>query len=418
MVTAVLLTLAGAVVAYACAAADGALLDLSPDQGLAAPLQSLHDRRERAHRALAFARVMAHLASGVGTALALGLARDSVGGALFKGSLAALVVVGLSESFARSRGTVRGLPASPGLFRFIVVVESLLAPVAALGGWFDTLLHRLLPPPRRDDEDIEETAEQFRQVVASEAEVSKDQEVLLNGVFRLGQTTVHELMVPRVDILAIDREAPWSEVVDRVRSSEHARLPVYAESIDNIIGILFAKDLLPLVAADDAPDDWTTHMRPAVFIPAGKTADAQLRDFQASGTHIAIVADEFGGTAGLITIEDVLEEIVGDIRDEYDEDDSRVEIDDGHRYWVSARMTLDELSELVHHDFRRDDVSTIAGLVYEVLGRVPRNGEELTIDGFRVVVERVVRRRITRVYLERPEATPPGADEEEQEGGS
>jgi CBS domain containing-hemolysin-like protein len=323
-------------------------------------------------------------------------------GALLKGSLAALLIVGFSESFARSRGTVRGLTTSPGLLSFIEIIEALLAPVASLGGWLDLFIQRTLPRATTGDDDMEETAEQFRQVVASEAEVSKDQEVLLNGVFRLGQTTVHELMVPRVDIVAIDRDAPWSEAVDRARSSEHARLPVFADSIDNIVGILFAKDLLPNVAADEVPDDWTTLIRPAVFIPAGKTADAQLREFQASGMHIAIVADEFGGTAGLITIEDVLEEIVGDIRDEYDEEEARVESEADQKFWVSARMTLDELSELIRHDFRRDDVSTIGGLVYEILGRVPRNGEELDLDGFRLVVERVVRRRITRVYIERP----------------
>ncbi len=208
-------------------------------------------------------------------------------------------------------------------------------------------------------------------------------------------------MVPRVDIVAIDRDTPWSEVVDRVRSSEHARIPVYGTSIDDVVGILFAKDLLGSIVADEVPDDWTTVVRPAVFIPGAKKADEQLRDFQSSGMHIAIVADEFGGTAGLITIEDVLEEIVGDIRDEYDEEDAPVKREGSDRFWVSARLTLDELSEILGVDLHHDDVSTLGGLVYEILGRVPRNGEQFTLEGFRVVVERVVRRRVQRVYLER-----------------
>jgi CBS domain containing-hemolysin-like protein len=240
--------------------------------------------------------------------------------------------------------------------------------------------------------------------------VSKDQEVLLNGVFALGDTEVHEIMVPRVDIVAIDRDSPWSEVVDRLRSSEHARLPVYVESIDNIQGVLYAKDMLPWVLADHPPPDgWISLVRPAGFIPGAKKADRQLRDFQSSGTHMAIVADEFGGTAGLITIEDVLEEIVGDIRDEYDVEEATVEREGDERFWVSARLTLDELSEVIGHDFRRDDVSTVGGLVYEYMGRVPRAGEEFVLDGFRVVVERVVRRRVQRVYFER--LTPPSPDE-------
>ncbi|MCC6319448.1 MAG: HlyC/CorC family transporter [Gemmatimonadaceae bacterium] len=401
MIPGLVLALVGAALAYACAAADGALLALDPEQGLPEPLRALHARRERAHRALAFARVTAQLLSGVGVAVTLGLDAIPFRHALWQGGLAAVVLVMTSESLARSRGTIGGLAVASRRFGFILLMERLLAPIVTLGSWFDQLLHRLLPPAETPGEDRQRTADQFRQVVASEAEVSKDQEVLLNGVFRLGQTAVHELMIPRVDIVAIDREAPWSEVVDRLRSAEHARLPVFTETIDNVTGILFAKDVLPLIVADEVPDDWPARARPPVFIPAGKSADAQLRDFQATGMHIAIVADEFGGTAGLITIEDVLEEIVGDIHDEYDEDEPRVESDEGWRFWVSGRMTLDELSELVSHDLRHDEVSTVGGLVYELLGRVPRAGEDLEFRGFRVVIERVVRRRITRVYLER-----------------
>jgi CBS domain containing-hemolysin-like protein len=141
-----------------------------------------------------------------------------------------------------------------------------------------------------------------------------------------------------------------------------------------------------------------------VFIPTTKMIDDQLRDFKASRTHIAIVVDEYGGTAGLVTIEDVLEEIVGDIRDEYDVEEPEIEQRDGRRYWVSGRVSLDELSEAIGHQFTSDDVTTVGGLVYERLGRVPRAGEEFALDGFRVVVERVVRRKVERVYFERVEA--------------
>jgi putative hemolysin len=204
-------------------------------------------------------------------------------------------------------------------------------------------------------------------------------------------------------------------VLDRIRSEEHSRIPVYRESIDDIIGVLFAKDLLPVVVADEVPDDWTTLLRPAPFIPGTKKADEQLRDFQASGVHIAIVADEFGGTAGLITIEDVLEEIVGDIRDETDEEEPPVERDGDDRFWFSARLTLDELSEVLGVEVRHDEVSTLGGLVFEMLGRVPRAGEELHLAGFRVVVERVVRRRVQRVYFER---TTPGETLRARTGGA
>lgn len=395
------IALAASLVAALCAASDGAMLALDPDAPLPPGLRALHERRERTHRALAFARVMAQLSGGVSIASALELAARTRGEAVLAGLLVALVLVGLTESLARSAGSVNGMRTAERLYGFIRVVEQLLAPISALGGWIDATLHRLLPPPTDRAEEREATAEQFMQVVAAEAEVGKAERGLLNSVFHLGESEVHELMVPRVDIVALDRETPWSEVVDRVRSSEHARIPVFRESIDDVIGILFAKDLLPAIVADEVPDDWTTLVRPAVFIPGAKKADAQLRDFQASGMHIAIVADEFGGTAGLITIEDVLEEIVGDIRDEYDIEEAPIERDGDDRFWISARLTLDEVSDVLGVDLRHEQVSTLGGLVYEVLGRVPRAGEQLTLPGFRVVVERVVRRRVQRVYLER-----------------
>jgi putative hemolysin len=220
-------------------------------------------------------------------------------------------------------------------------------------------------------------------------------------VFNLSETEVHDVMVPRIDILGVDFDDPWSEVLDRVRSSGHARLPVYRETLDEIVGILYAKDLLPAVIEDEPPQEgWHKLIRPALFIPPTKPVDDQLREFRASGTHIAIVVDEYGGTAGLVTIEDVLEELVGEIQDEYDEELPLFEKEDGTKWWVSARLSLDELSEMIGHDFHREGVNTVGGLIYDLLGRVPRSGEELVIDNFRVVVERVVKRRIQRVYFE------------------
>ncbi|HEY3189381.1 MAG TPA: hemolysin family protein [Solirubrobacteraceae bacterium] len=392
-----------------CAASDGALLALDPTPDLPPPLLAMYERRERTHRALAFARLVAQLVSGVAIAISFAEGTRAPAMRLAINVAAAVLLVGISEGLARSAGDTLGPRAAPHFYRFIRAVERVLAPVVTLGGLIDRALHTLLPPPAPQEEDREATAEQFRQVVAAEADVTRDQETLLRGVFALGNTEIHEIMVPRVDIVAVDRDAPWSEAVDRVRSSEHARLPVYTETIDNVVGLLYAKDMVRWVLdGEEPPGGWNGLIRPAVFIPGAKNADAQLRAFQASRTHMAVVADEFGGTAGLVTIEDVLEEIVGDIRDEYDVEEPPVEYDGDRRYWIAGRLTLDELSELLGHDFRRDDVTTLGGLVYEQLGRVPRAGEEFELAGFRVVVERVVRRRVQRVYFERL-LTPHGA---------
>jgi len=401
-VAAVVVTGAGTLLASLCAAADGALLSFEADEPLPPALDAMRDRRERVHRALAFARACGQLATGIGVAwllVASGYAGFALAGVA---AVAAILLVSLSESWSRSFGDTRGIMMLTRLGLFVTLLEKLLAPIVSLGEVIDRGLHSLLPPPEVDEEDREAMAEQFKQVVAAEAEVSAEEEVLLNGVFRLAQAEVHEIMVPRVDLVAVDQACTWDEVVERVRSAEHSRLPVFAETVDNVVGVLYAKDVLPAVLAGAEPaGGWNTLVRPAVFIPRAKLADQQLRDFQSTRTHLAVVVDEFGGTAGIITIEDVLEEIVGDIRDEYDVEEASIEHLDPKRLRVSARLTLNELSDLLRHDFERDDISTVGGLVYEQFGRAPRAGESFQIAGYRVTVDKVERRRVQRVVFER-----------------
>jgi CBS domain containing-hemolysin-like protein len=232
--------------------------------------------------------------------------------------------------------------------------------------------------------------------------VTSGEEAIMHGVFELGETEVREVMVPRVDLVGISHESPWAEVLARVRSAEHARFPVYAETSDEVIGILYAKDLLPAVVEGREPSPgWQRLVREATYIPTTKTLDAQLRDFQATRTHIAIVIDEFGGTAGLVTIEDILEEIVGEIRDENDDEEPPIVQEQGRRFWVAGRVNVEQLGELLGIEGEVEGVTTVGGLVYHLFGRVPRAGESTTHEGFRVVVERVRRRRIERVYFER-----------------
>ena len=384
------------------AAADGALLALDPaDARITPPLRPLADRRERPHRALAFARILAHLVAGSAIASALRFSDRSLGDSLIIAVPVALVAVLLSETVARSVGDALGTRALERLAPVVRGVERVLSPVVWLGAWLDNVLQSFIPPAPIE-EDREATAEQFRQIVAAEADVTDAEETILHGVFSLGDTAVHEVMLPRVNIVGIERR--WWDRLARVLCSAPARFPVFDETLDEITGILYAKDLLPAAIADEEPaGGWTTLVRPAVFIPASKTIDQQLRDFQSSRTHIAVVVDEFGGTAGIVTIEDILEEIVGEIRDEYDVEEQSVDQEDGRRFWVPGRLTVDELSELVGHDFHREGVTTVGGLVYELLGRVPEAGEAFTVEGFRIVIERVVKRRVERVYFERVE---------------
>lgn len=410
---ATVLALGAALVAGLCAFADGALLGIDEDEPPSeARLRAMFERRERTHRALAFGRILAQLVAGAAASTAL-LASDWVPAALLAPVvvMAGVALVGIAEVGARAAGDAAGLRGLRALAGITESVEVLLTPVVAFGTWVEATLHRLLPPPPLDEADREDAVERFREVVAAEADIDERGEVLIHGVFSLGDTKVNEIMVPRVDIVGLERDTPWSEVVDRVRSARHARLVVFDGTLDEVVGVLYAKDLLPALLAEEEPaGGWQALVRPALFIPGSKTVEAQLRDFRAARRHLAVVADEFGGTAGLVTLEDVLELIIGDIQDEGDAELPDIEREDGGRYWVLASVTLEALSDVTGQDFTRGDINTVGGLVMEVLGRVPHAGETFTLDGFRFVVEKVVRRRIQRVYLEQLDVPAPVED--------
>ena len=262
-------------------------------------------------------------------------------------------------------------------------------PLLWLLAWFDRGLHALVATPRPLEPDL-----------------GVAQRDMLLGVFTLADTRVDEVMTPRLDMVAVDFAASTEDVIESVRQSEHSRVPVYDGTPDSIVGVVFAKDLVPMamgLAEGDATRRvrWQDLIRPAAYVPETKTLDSQLHDFQRAPAHLAIVVDEFGGTSGLITLEDILEEIVGEIHDEHDVGEPPSIRQDGDRYWVDGRVTLDDLSQALGRPFEHPEVSTVGGLVYFVLGRVPRAGDELTLDGYKVVVERVDRRRVTRVVVQR-----------------
>jgi CBS domain containing-hemolysin-like protein len=258
-------------------------------------------------------------------------------------------------------------------------------PLLWLVGWVDKGLHALVSTPRPLEPDL-----------------GAAQRDMLLGVFTLADTTVDEVMTPRLDMVAVDVAATTEEVLEAFRQSEHSRLPVSDGTPDNIVGVVYAKDFVPVfMGVAGGATRWQDLVRPASYVPETKTLDSQLRDFQRGPAHLAIVVDEFGGTSGLITLEDILEEIVGEIRDEHDVETPPAIRQEGDRYFVDGRVSLGELSEALGRTFEHPEVSTVGGLIYSALGRVPRTGEELTLDGFRVVVERVDRRRVTRVCFQK-----------------
>jgi CBS domain containing-hemolysin-like protein len=405
-IPAIVLALVVGAISALCAAVDAAMLAVEDDEVAADPaLAELLARRDRMHRALTVARFLGLPLAAALAAEGAALTSQPPALALLSAIGIALAVLLLAELTPRTLGEAGGRDVIVRVLPLLRPVTLALSPLAAASVELERGVRKLVTPKPREDPERDAEAD------AEPPRPRRTPATPEPGVFALGDTEVQTVMVPRIDIIGLERETPWSEVRDRVRSAEHSRLPVYRETVDHVTGILYAKDLLRAVVEDvQPPGGWITLVRPATFVPEGKPIDQQLRDFKLSRSHIAIVVDEYGGTAGLVTIEDILEEIVGEIRDEHDREELPIESEENRKYWVAGRVPLDDLSEALQHEFERDDVSTVGGLIFSVLGHIPRAGEELRLNGFRVVVERVVRRRIERVYFERLESSPSGGD--------
>jgi CBS domain containing-hemolysin-like protein len=225
--------------------------------------------------------------------------------------------------------------------------------------------------------------------------------------FDLENLTVREIMVPRVDIVAVAVDDPFSDVLDTIIGAGHSRIPVFRDSIDQVEGILYAKDLLPYAAADETRPLIGELIRPALVVPESKRVTDLFRQMRRERVHISVVADEYGGTAGIVTIEDIIEEIVGEIRDEYDIEEPLLEVKNDAEVIADGRLPVGDAEELlgvslVHAD---DDFETLGGFVHARLGRLPEEGDWFDVDGIHVEVLLVDRHRVRRVRLVREDPT-------------
>jgi putative hemolysin len=255
-------------------------------------------------------------------------------------------------------------------------------------------------------------AELLTMVDASEQEgsIEHDERKMIYSIFDLGETLAREIMVPRIDVLALEVHTPLDRAIDALLESGYSRVPVYDETIDNILGLLYAKDLLNAWRSGDETEGLQNLLRQAYFIPEAKKVDELLAEMQVRRIHMAVVVDEYGGVAGLVTLEDIVEEIVGEIRDEYDLREEAFYQEVGPDEFVcSGRMDLDDFNELMHANLPVDEADTLGGFIYSRIGRVPSGGESITVDDLRLTVEQVSKRRIRKVRAQR---ILPAADEE------
>ena len=239
----------------------------------------------------------------------------------------------------------------------------------------------------------------------------------IHAILHLDETPVRELMVPRVDVVSLDITTPLDDAVQRILESGHSRLPMYEESKDNIVGILYSRDLLAAGArgAGGASSALRDLMRPAFFVPESKRVDEMLTEFQERRVHMAIVVDEYGGVAGIVTIEDLLEEIVGEIQDEFDTDEPVIERGPSGEAVVDARMPVDEFNAEFNADISPDGFDTLGGLLYARLGKIPAPGDVVNENGLRLQVITTTGRRVKRVRVV-PE--PQSVDAPESEGST
>jgi CBS domain containing-hemolysin-like protein len=249
------------------------------------------------------------------------------------------------------------------------------------------------------------TSDEMLRAIADEAAeedvIEHEERTLIHSIIDFGDTVVRDVMVPRPDMVAVESHARITDVVDIIIPAGFSRIPVYGQGIDDIVGIVYAKDLMRAERDGQLEAPVSTIMREAHFTPESKRVSELMREMQAGKFHMAIVVDEFGGTAGLVTLEDLIEELVGEITDEYDVEEVPPEkLDDG-TVVVNARMPMDEVNEFLETSElpEGDEWDTVGGLLYSLLGHVPVEGEEAVVAGHRLVAERVQGRRIGRVRI-------------------
>jgi putative hemolysin len=260
------------------------------------------------------------------------------------------------------------------------------------------------------------TEEEIKTVVDAGEEggvLEEEEKEMIYSIFEFGDKLTREVMVPRVDVVAIDATTPLPDAADMVIKATYSRVPVYRGTIDNVIGVLYAKDLLRVLRAGDLTVPLAQLVRPAYFVPEAKQVSDLLQELQERKVHIAIVVDEYGGVAGLVTIEDVLEEIVGDIQDEYDTGEEPLYRQEADGAFVfDARANLDDVSQLLGVSLVTDEsYDTLGGFLYAQFGKVPAAGEQLRFNGLVIQVLNVSGRRIGKVRVRRESPTPRSDDE-------
>jgi CBS domain containing-hemolysin-like protein len=307
-----------------------------------------------------------------------------------------------------------------GLARPVQALAILISPLVSLMRGLGDRVRGPVTQPAEESIFLTEDGLRFLiNVGEEEGTIEEDEKEMIASIVELGDTLVREVMVPRIDVISLPVETPLHEALDVIIGAGYSRIPIYDETIDNIVGMLYAKDLLGYFRDGRKKVPIAEMLRDVYYVPESMKVDDLLHELQRRRVHVAIVVDEYGGTAGLVTIEDLLEEIVGEIQDEYDAEEPLVQMISDDEWLIHARCNLDDASDLLACTLPSDGGDTVGGFIYSQLERVPEVGDEVAYDEYRLIVQSVDGRRVeqVRVLREAAEAEEPASDRQEENSG-
>lgn len=280
------------------------------------------------------------------------------------------------------------------------IIRFIVYPIVLVLDKFPTLLSGLLATRVKNHLLSKEELKTLIEVSEEKGALEEDEREMIHSIFEFSKTTAKEIMVPRIDMVCAEQSISLNDLIDVIKTKGHTRIPLYEESVDHILGIIHAKELLPFINNDMQKIDLASLARPALFVPESKSIDELFKDFQVEKQHMAIVVDEYGGTAGLITMEDVIEEIVGEIQDEYDREKPLIQKIDEDQFLVDAKIDLDELNEELGMNLPVDrSYESLGGLIFNLIGSVPQKKQEIEYGVYKFIVEKIERNRIGEVLI-------------------
>lgn len=312
-----------------------------------------------------------------------------------------LLILVFGEITPKSLAAKNSEKISVRLSGFIEFVTNLLTPISFVLNIITDFLVKLLGG-EVDKKKPFITQEELKTIVNvsyKEGVLEGEEKDMIYNVFDFSDSQVNDVMVPRTEIVAIDVDLPYEEIIKIINKEQYSRIPVYENTIDNIIGILYVKDLLFMDVNKESPFDLRKYIRQPYFTPEFKSIKELFKEMRTNRNHMVVIIDEYGGTEGIVTIEDVVEEIVGDIEDEYDKKIKEIEVIKEDEYLVNGNVRIDTINELIGTHIESEDFDTIAGFVIGIIDRLPEAGEEIEYENIRFIIENIDRNRIKKIRI-------------------